>query len=501
VTHRLTKDQARRLIVRAQLLDAERAGDVVEVAEQLGAIKIDPTATIAPAEHSILWSRLGWAYEPVQLSKAVERDRLLFEFEGAFRPVSLLPLMLPAMRRWMPRRPSSLEWFTANEGFATEIVARLRGEGALLAGGIPDTAVVARPPDGWSGSNQVPIMLEFLQQQGLVAVAGREGRQRRWDLAERVYPQDLPEYPDDEAARLLDARRLRAAGLAKQRSPWTPVGEAGEPAVIEGLKQKWRVDPEVLASLDDDDDPGGRVALLNPYDGLLFDRPRLRDVFEFEYVLEQFKPKPQRRYGYFAYPILAGDRFVGMLDAEVDRERGALAIAAVHEFLPFEPEETRWCAPRSPSSRSGSGSASWARPTSGEQLRDISRKYDEDGCMTSTIEELMHANLHEVFAERDAEKRAAAIARIYRDDVVFSDPDELVVGRAALAAKAQKLLDDAPGFAFVADGPIRVNHDMGHLAWAFGPAGQEPIVRGFDIAFVENGLIAKVYTLLTQTPS
>ena len=81
------------------------------------------------------------------------------------------------------------------------------------------------------------------------------------------------------------------------------------------------------------------MAFLNPYDSLLFDRPRLAEIFEFEYVLEQFKPKPQRVYGYFAHPILLGDRFVGMLDAEVDKERQALRVNAVHEFLPFEPEE------------------------------------------------------------------------------------------------------------------------------------------------------------------
>jgi len=72
---------------------------------------------------------------------------------------------------------------------------------------------------------------------------------------------------------------------------------------------------------------------------MLFDRPRLEEVFEFKYVLEQFKPKSQRVYGFFAHPILIGDRFVGMLDAVVDREREVLRIDAVHEFLPFEPEE------------------------------------------------------------------------------------------------------------------------------------------------------------------
>jgi uncharacterized protein YcaQ len=336
VTHRLTADQARRIAVGAQLLDANRPADVVGLAEQLGAIKIDPTATIAPAEHTILWSRIGESYESAQLAKAVESDRVLFEFDGAFRPMSLLPLMLPAMRRW-PQRPKTREWLEANDRFRRDVLARLRAEGPLLASDIPDTAEVTRPPDGWYGSNQVVHMLDFLQRQGEIAIVGREGRHRRWDLAERVYPADLPEYDFDEAERLLAERRLQAAGIAKQKSPWTPVGEAGEPAVVEGSSRKYRVDTQALAALDHD--PGGRVAFLSPYDGMLFDRPRLKELFEFEYVLEQFKPTPQRTYGFFAHPILMGDRFVGMLDAEVDRENELLKVTAVHEFLPFDPEE------------------------------------------------------------------------------------------------------------------------------------------------------------------
>jgi uncharacterized protein len=302
----------------------------------LGAIKIDPTATIAPAEHTILWSRIGEAYDPIQLSKAVEHDRLLFEFDGAFRPVSLLPLMLPIMRR-PPRRESNIEWLKANDRFRTEVLARLRADGPLLASDIPDTAEVARPSDGWFGSNQTVRMLDFLHRLGEVAVVGREGRTKRWDLAERVYPQNVPEYDLAEAQELLSERRLTAAGIAKQKSPWSGVGMAGEPAVVEGSAWKYRVDPKAVAALDEDE--GGRVAFLSPYDGMLFDRPRLREIFDFDYILEQFKPKAQRKYGFFAHPILMGDRFVGLLDAEVNREREALVVTAVHELLPFDPEE------------------------------------------------------------------------------------------------------------------------------------------------------------------
>lgn len=334
MTHNLTRDEARRIAVQAQLLDARRAGDVVEVAETLGAIKIDPTATIAPAEHSILWSRIGLGYDPIQLSKAVEMDRLLFEFDGAFRPMSLLPLMLPAMRRW-PQRASTREWLEANDSFRSDVLARLRAEGPLLGSDIPDTATVTRATEsGWYGSNQVVHMLDFLMRQGEIAIVGREGRHRRWDLAERVYPQNLPEYSLEDAERMLQERRLQAAGIARQKSPWTPIGDVGEPALVDGSSWKFRVDPEALTTLNDD--PGGRVAFLNPYDGILFDRPRLMEIFEFEYVLEQFKPKSQRKYGFFAYPILMGDRFVGMLDAVVGEK---LVVNAVHEFLPFEAEE------------------------------------------------------------------------------------------------------------------------------------------------------------------
>ncbi|MEO5533812.1 MAG: crosslink repair DNA glycosylase YcaQ family protein [Pseudolysinimonas sp.] len=336
MTHHLTRDEARRLAVRAQRLDAERAGDVVEIAEDLGAIKIDPTTAIAPAEHTILWSRLGRGYEPAQLSKAVERDRLLFEFDGSFRPISRLAPMQTSMRAW-PRRASTKEWLEANAKFRADVLARLKAEGPLFASEIPDIAEVSRPPDGWSGSNQTGIMLEFLARQGVVAIAGREGRHRRWDLAERIYPQNLPVYETAEAEQLLNEARLRSYGIAKQNSPWIPVGTAGEPATVEGSDWKWRVDPEAVAALDDD--PGGRVAFLSPYDGMLFHRAAIKELFDFEYVLEQFKPKAQRIYGYFAHPILFGDRFIGQLDAEVDRKREVLKVNAVHEMLPFDPEE------------------------------------------------------------------------------------------------------------------------------------------------------------------
>ena len=113
-----------------------------------------------------------------------------------------------------------------------------------------------------------------------------------------------------------------------------------------------------------------------------------------------------------------------------------------------------------------------------------------------TVEELMRANLLEVFNERDGDRRRVAIARTYTADVRFSDPDEVVEGHEALDAKAGKILAEAPGFVFTAAGAVRVNHDLGYLAWNFGPPGSPPVVRGIDIALVADGLIASIYTLL-----
>jgi hypothetical protein len=155
-----------------------------------------------------------------------------------------------------------------------------------------------------------------------------------WDLAERVYPKvKVPSL--DTAERVKNERRLTALGIARAKRPKMPmepayVGDAGEPAVVEGVKGEWRVDPLYL-----DGGFEGRTALLSPFDRLVHDRVRAEELFGFEYTLEMYKPEKQRRWGYFALPILHGDRLVGKLDAKADRKAGVLRVNAVHEDVPF----------------------------------------------------------------------------------------------------------------------------------------------------------------------
>jgi len=100
--------------------------------------------------------------------------------------------------------------------------------------------------------------------------------------------------------------------------------------VVEGVRGQWRVDPAQLGR------PfAGRAALLSPFDRLLADRKRLSELFEFDYILEMYKPAAARMWGYYALPILYGDRLVGKLDARADRKDGVLRVAAVHRDVPF----------------------------------------------------------------------------------------------------------------------------------------------------------------------
>jgi uncharacterized protein YcaQ len=329
----LTKAQARRIAVRAQLLDSPRPTDLLTVVERLTLLQIDPTAAIAPSADLVLWSRLGSAYRPEELKHALEQDRTLFELDAMIRPVGDLRLYLAGADAF-PDYERSRVWFRDNDRFRRDVFRLLKKSGPLASREIPDTCVVPWASSGWTNDRNVTQMLEFLMSRGEVAIAGRVGRERLWDLAERVYPPvDVPSV--EEAERRRNERRLASLGIARAKArkmPMEPVhvGETGEPATVEGVKGEWRVDPAYL-----DEDFEGRTALLSPFDRLIHDRVRAGELFDFEYSLEMYKPAAKRRWGYFALPILHEDRLIGKLDAAADRKAGVLRVNAIHEDVKF----------------------------------------------------------------------------------------------------------------------------------------------------------------------
>jgi uncharacterized protein len=331
---RLSKKEARRIAVRAQLLDARRPTDLVETVTRLTFLQIDPTAAIAPAADLVAWSRLGSEYRPEQLRQALEQDRTLFEHNALVRPMSDAGLVLAEAPEW-PTYERTRVWLRGNETFRRDVLERLAESGPLTSRDIPDTAVVPWASKGWTNNHNVTQMLEILMMRGEIGIAGRAGRERLWDVAERIYPAGIEVPSVEEAERIRNERRLRALGIARAKGAKMPiepvdVGEAGEPAVVEDVAGEWRVDPEAL-----DQDFEGRTALLSPFDRLAYDRVRAQELFDFEYALEMYKPKDKRRWGYFALPVLHEDRLVGKVDATADRKRGVLEVHAVHEDVKF----------------------------------------------------------------------------------------------------------------------------------------------------------------------
>ena len=336
--HELSRREARRIAVRAQLLDRARRSDPLDVVRHLTFVQIDWTAAVAPSADLVLWSRIGSAYRPAERVRALEK-RTLVDLRGRIRPREDLALYTAEMAAWETRaglkdwEADQREWVRANDACRRDILARLDVDGPLPASAFPDLCEVKWGSSGWNNDRNVGMLLDFMVRRGEVAVAGFDGRERLWDVASRVYPDKV--VPEAEAARNRAERLLRSQGIARARQPGSTMeradlGTVGEPARVEGVKGLWRVDPRQIGR------PfAGRAALLSPLDRLVFDRKRLLELFEFDYAVEMYKPAAKRRWGYYALPILYGDRLVGKLDATADRKAGALRLDAIHEDAPF----------------------------------------------------------------------------------------------------------------------------------------------------------------------
>lgn len=343
--HRLTRERARRIAVRAQLLDTPRPTGLLEVVRHLTLLQADPTAVVAPSAELVAWSRLRADYRLGDLEAAVVSGSLV-ELRGMLRPAEDVALFRAEMAAWpgpgnlTDWQEAQRDWVAANDDCRRDILEQLYDEGPLPSRELPDTTVLPWQSSGWNNDRNLRMLLDLMVRRGEVASAGRDGRARLWDLAERVYPDD-PVVPLDEALAIRAERRLRSLGIARARSAEMPgepnhVGEIGEPAVIEGVRGNWRVDPTFL-----DDAFSGRAALLSPLDRLVFDRKRMEELFEFDYQLEMYKPAAKRRWGYWALPILYDDRLVGKVDATADRDTGILRVDAIHEDVRFTRPLTR----------------------------------------------------------------------------------------------------------------------------------------------------------------
>src|SRR5437016_2537268 len=300
-------DRARRIAVRAQALDG-RASGILETVRRLGCLQIDPIATVATPQQLVLWSRLG-AFDIAELDRLLWNERKLFESGAFIRPIEDYPLILARMRRKRTDKYASerrgTEFLQKNAPFRRYVLRELERRGPLLSRELVDTSVRTWESGGWYGNRNVTVMLELLERHGRVAIVGRRGGHRLWDLAERWFPPVEPP-PLEEAERLLAEKRWRALGVRSDR-------DGG-----------WEAHPDVQ-----DGRIPARTTFLSPFDRLIYDRDRAEALWDFRYRLEMYVPRAKREFGYYVLPILRGDRVVGRIEPVFDRKAGVLRVAGV----------------------------------------------------------------------------------------------------------------------------------------------------------------------------
>jgi uncharacterized protein YcaQ len=317
----LTRAQARRIAVRAQLLDGSARG-VLETVRRLGSLQLDPTSRVAPSHLLVLWSRLG-AFDRAELDRLLWDERALFEWTAFIYPIEDLPIYRSFMRRWPQGEtvwPGRVRrWLEVNAGFRRYVLRELRQQGPLESRQLEDRSVEPWPSSGWTGNRNVGQMLEFLWAHGEIAVVGRVRGRRLYDVASRWYPPGRT-LPARAAEAAWAERRLRSLGIARSGP--------GSRARVTRVPGEWVVHPDLLEA--GRTPVPRRTTLLSPFDRLIHDRDRAEALFDFHYRMEIYVPKAKRQYGYFVMPVLHGDRLVGRIDPEFDRRSGVLRVNAVH---------------------------------------------------------------------------------------------------------------------------------------------------------------------------
>jgi uncharacterized protein len=321
-----------------------RAGaDAVEAEiRRLSCVQLDSISTVERSHRITLSSRIG-AYPRGTVSRLLGEGRL-FEYwahEACLLSVDDFPLFRWRMRgrgHWGSHERALDDHPEVAEHVLDEIRAR---------GPLGSREFAGEGGEGMWNWKPAKRVLDSLWDRGDLAIAGRQGFQRLYDLTERVIPRRVLEAPEpsrEEALRALVIRAVGARGALTEsgiaehyRLPGRTAAVRGhvQALVADGSLRRLRVDdggPPVLVPgdlpLSESVPPG--ATLLSPFDNLLWDRPFARRVLGFDHLLEIYKPARQRVYGYYVLPLLRGDRIVARVDLKADRQAGVLRALAFH---------------------------------------------------------------------------------------------------------------------------------------------------------------------------
>ncbi len=334
----------------AKLSDAALQAEI----ERIGFVQVDSINTVARAHHMILHAR-NRTYRPAQLTRLLEDHRSLFEnwtHDAAIIPTRYYPYWRPRFRRtairlceaWRKRRGPGFE--AAIDSVRDRITATGPVRARDLAAGAPKQGA------GWWNWHPGKTALEYLWRTGELAIARRDGFQKVYDLASRVIPDehraDAPDAPDDNAVIDWACRcALERLGFASPREIaafWDTVSAAEAAAWCQrnldkgvGLVRVEGADGAVsrdLFALEGGaasvNPPPLILRILSPFDPMIRDRVRAKRLFGFDYRIEVFVPAAKRQFGYYVFPLLEGDRFVGRIDMKHSRQDGnALRVTAL----------------------------------------------------------------------------------------------------------------------------------------------------------------------------
>ncbi|MCY1143388.1 winged helix DNA-binding domain-containing protein [Actinoplanes sp. Pm04-4] len=340
----LSIEDARRIWLRAQRLDTSEpfgAGPqaVAAAVRHLGYVQIDTIHVIERAHHHILFSRIP-GYRRADLRQAQSVDKSVFEVWThalSYAPSEDMRFFLPRMKelRTGPWR----SWHrSATPQDVRRVVARVRESGPLTIRDITDDVLVDKD---WLWASRKPskLALEIAFEWGLLTVSERAGMLKTYELMERHFGWATPPRPATARQALayrLD-RALRAQGVVSLASVCFHAPKL-KPAVLALVSQRVRrrqLKPLTVAgvehwatpeTLDNAHQATENVHVLSPFDPLIIQRDRLELLFGYKHVFEAYLPKAKRQYGYFALPVLVGDRIAAVIDLKTDRAAGRLLV-------------------------------------------------------------------------------------------------------------------------------------------------------------------------------
>lgn len=320
--------------------------DIAGVIQRLGFVQLDTIQIVSRAHHHILWSR-NQAYREPMLDTLLARDRAVFEHfthDASVLPMEMLPMWQRQFTR-MKHKASRSSWFGKHlaDDHLDHIKARIADEGPLCTHDF-DTKIQGkremwkRPPH--------KIGLDYLWYAGELATCHRDGFTKYYDLAERVFPEELrtQEVPDrDQIDWLCHAAldRIGVGSLGEIRKFWdaTEVAEVADwaerhaaslvPVEVQSADGAWSkalAAPDIETRLAALTPPTSRLRILNPFDPAIRDRARLKRLFGFDYTVEMFVPAAKRQWGYYVYPLLEGDRMVGRIEVKAHRAKDLLTV-------------------------------------------------------------------------------------------------------------------------------------------------------------------------------